>query len=587
MNEERAAVKTLPRPRAPDGRGAPATPQDAVILGRYRLLEQIGAGGHGSVWIARDDATRELVAVKRIPVVADDPQERMRIEREGRAAARLSHPAIVALYDSGDDVDAHYLVSELVEGASLARLYRERAVGDEELLMIGVALADALAHAHERGVVHRDVKPGNVIVPTARRGAGTSPAPAKLTDFGVARLAGEQALTQTGDVIGTLAYMAPEQADGLTAGPAADLYSLALTLYEGFAGTNPLRGKTVAATARRVGAAIAPLGSVRPDLPPALCSAIDRALAPVPSGRGTLAGLRAALAQGLDSVTVRVRRPGARAAPRPAPSAASPRARRLAGAVLAGTLCGGALAAASGPGALGASVCVGTGAALLFAACAGVGWLLLALGAIGWLGAIGQPGTALVLAAALAPVPLLLASRSWLWSAPALAPALGLLKLAAAAPAAAGRLGGAWWSRASLGALSYWWLALAETLSGRRLDLGVAAAVAPRATWQASLSGAVNHALVPLCSDGRLATAGLWAFAAMALPWAVRGPHRTERALGAIVWASALEGASVALSSPLGVPRPPLPLLCGVLAALIAYATPPAVRRLHLAAKIA
>ncbi len=127
MAEERAAVKTLPFPRAAPGRSARSTPQDTVVLGRYRLLEQIGAGGHGRVWTARDEGTRRLVAVKRIPVAADDPQERLRIEREGRAAARLSHPAIVALYDSGDDDDAQYLVSELVEGAPLARLYRERA----------------------------------------------------------------------------------------------------------------------------------------------------------------------------------------------------------------------------------------------------------------------------------------------------------------------------------------------------------------------------------------------------------------------------------------------------------------------------
>ncbi len=152
--------------------------------------------------------------------------------------------------------------------------------------MIGVALADALQHAHEHGVVHRDVKPGNVIVPTPRRDGST--VPAKLTDFGVARVAGEQALTHTGDVIGTLAYMAPEQADGLAAGPPADLYSLALTLYEGLSGSNPLRGSTVAATARRLGVAITPLRDVRPDLPPALCAALDRALAPGPDERGTL-----------------------------------------------------------------------------------------------------------------------------------------------------------------------------------------------------------------------------------------------------------------------------------------------------------
>ena len=128
MHEERAAVKTLPRRGTGPGRGAPASLQDAFVLGRYRLLEAIGSGGHGSVWIARDENTRRLVAVKRIPFANADPQERVRIEREGRAAARLSHPAIVALFSIGDDRDAHYLVSELVEGGSLARLYARRAV---------------------------------------------------------------------------------------------------------------------------------------------------------------------------------------------------------------------------------------------------------------------------------------------------------------------------------------------------------------------------------------------------------------------------------------------------------------------------
>jgi len=592
MADERAPVKTLPLPRAAPGRSARSTLQDTVVLGRYRLLEQIGAGGHGSVWIARDDATRELVAVKRIPVVAHDPGERLRIEREGRAAARLEHPAIVALYDSGDDVDAHYLVSELVEGASLARLYSERAVGDEELLTIGVAMVDALAHAHERGVVHRDVKPANVIVPT-RRGEGAAP-PAKLTDFGVARVSGEQALTRTGDVIGTLAYMAPEQAEGQPAGPQADLYSLALTLYEGLAGTNPLRGKTVAATARRVGGAITPLARVRPDLPPALCAALDRALAAAPTARGTLAQLREPLAAGLAATApARVSRaprqpappPRQPAPPRRRPGAPSVRARRVGAGVLAGTLCGAALAAASGS--LAASVFVGAGASLVVAAAPAVGWLLLGLGAIGWLGAIGQPGTAVVLAAGLAPAPVLLAGRPWLWSAPALGPALGLASLGAVAPALAGRLGGAWWSRATLGALSYWWLALAETLAGRRLLLGAPAGVGARSGWQGSLTGAFHHALVPLCSDGRLATAALWAIAAMSLPWLVRGPHALERAIGAIVWAGALIVAGIALSSQLGVPRPPLVLACGALAAVLAYAGPMGGRRVHLAADVA
>jgi len=185
------------------------------------------------------------------------------------------------------------------------------------------------------------------------------------------------------------------------------------------------------------------------------------------------------------------------------------------------------------------------------------------------------------------PVPALLPARPWLWTLPALAPLLGLVSLAAVAPAAAGRLGGRWWSRAALGAVSYWWLALAEALSGRRLLLGTAPQVAPRAGWEGSLSGAVQHVLVPLCSDGRLATAALWALAAMTLPWLVRGPHAPERVVGAIAWAGALTVAGTGISSALAVPAPPLPVACGALAAVVAAARIPARRAVHLATDVA
>ena len=141
-------MKTLVRPRAAPGGSDLAYPDRGLVLGRYTLLEQIGSGGYGTVWIALDEHRRERVAVKRVPRHGDEPLERARIEREGRAAARLDHPAIVSLYETGDDAGAHYLVSELVEGSSLAKLYRAGGVGDRELLAIGAVLADALEHAH-------------------------------------------------------------------------------------------------------------------------------------------------------------------------------------------------------------------------------------------------------------------------------------------------------------------------------------------------------------------------------------------------------------------------------------------------------
>src|SRR5262249_25634876 len=137
---------------------------------------------------------------------------------------------------------------------------------------------DALDHAHGQGVIHRDVKPSNVLVLT--HGTGGSQQPAKLTDFGVARLVGSDTLTRTGDVIGTLAYMAPEQAEGREAGPAADLYSLAVVAYEALTGVNPLRDRTAGRARRQLRTHVPPLRRQRRDLPRALGAGIDRALRP-------------------------------------------------------------------------------------------------------------------------------------------------------------------------------------------------------------------------------------------------------------------------------------------------------------------
>ncbi|MDX6681782.1 MAG: eukaryotic-like serine/threonine-protein kinase, partial [Solirubrobacteraceae bacterium] len=179
-----------------------------IVLGRYRLVRRIGAGGMGVVYLAHDERLEREVAVKRIAIELDPDA---RGEREALAAARLSHPGIVALYESGRDEDAVYLVSELVRGRTLAQLIAAGDLSDRDVVRIGVTLCDALEHAHARGVIHRDVKPSNVICPESPEdGAGV----AKLTDFGIARMADGDVLTRTGDVIGTLAYMAPEQARG-------------------------------------------------------------------------------------------------------------------------------------------------------------------------------------------------------------------------------------------------------------------------------------------------------------------------------------------------------------------------------------
>ena len=223
------------------------------------------------------------------------PRERVmaaRFEREARAAARLGHPAIVTLYEAAMDDDGAYLVSELVRGTTLDRALEEGRLSDRDVAAIAIALCDALGHAHEQGVVHRDVKPSNVLVPR-RRSQGAYPA--KLTDFGVARVIGGDSLTRTGDVVGTAAYMAPEQAEGREVGASADLYALALITYEALTGINPIRTGTGAIRARRLGTHLPPLRRQRRDLPRALGAAVDLALRPRPRERGTIEELRAAL----------------------------------------------------------------------------------------------------------------------------------------------------------------------------------------------------------------------------------------------------------------------------------------------------
>src|SRR4051794_8206757 len=268
-----------------------------LALGRYRLGPRIGAGGFGTVYEARDERLGRSVAVKAIPAEGRADE---RARREAHAVARLDHPGIVSVFDAGEEDGSRFLVSELVRGATLAQLDAAGEVSDRDVVRIGLSLADALAHAHERGVIHRDVKPQNVMVPERPRSPYGA---AKLTDFGVAHLAGDEPLTRTGDVVGTLAYMAPEQAAGERIDERCDLYSLGLVLYEALAGVNPVRAGSPAATLRRVGMAQPPLRRARGDLPPELCGAIDRTLRPHPDERGDLVELADALAEALPAVS--------------------------------------------------------------------------------------------------------------------------------------------------------------------------------------------------------------------------------------------------------------------------------------------
>lgn len=583
----REAVETAEQ-RTTDARG------EAVVLDRYRLVRRLGEGGCGVVWLAHDERLDRAVAVKRIAV--GDEAVAARAEREAIAAARLAHPGIVALYEAGRDDDAVYLVSELVRGRTLAELMAQGALSDRDVLRVGVALCDALAHAHGRGVIHRDVKPGNVMVPDSpQEGAGV----VKLTDFGIARVLGDDALTLTGDVVGTLAYMAPEQAEGRPVSEATDLYALGLVLYEALAGVNPVRGRGPAATARRVGVRLPPLSRLRRDLDPAMSVAVDAAVAPRPDERGTLGELRDALAdalphaadergtiagsplEGLPAPDEWRRRGGLwwrREKPWPGHGEDMPTGPwpRLAAAAGAAAVTAAALAWLGPEPALqplaGAAI-----AALVAAIVPGLGWLAVATALIAWLATAGAAGLALIAAAAAAPAALLLRGRDGaaLLSAPAAAPALGALGIAGAWPALAGQAARPL-HRAALGALGFWWLALAEPVAGRHLLVGAAPGTQPRAQWEGSATAAAEHVLAPLASGGALAIAVLWAIGALVLPVLVRGRSAALDLLVAGAWAIALAAATTAIAQSLSWQafgaRVEGPIAGGIAAVLIAVA---------------
>ncbi len=573
-----------------------------VVLGRYRLGARLGAGGMGVVYRARDEHLERDVAVKRI-AIEHDPDGRG--EREALAAARLSHAGIVALYESGRDEDAVYLVSELVDGPTLAELLRAGELSDRDVLLIGATLCGALAHAHARGVIHRDVKPSNIIC----RHSEDGPATAKLTDFGIARMADHDVLTRTGDIIGTLAYMAPEQARGEKITGAADVYALAVVLYEGLAGVNPVRAGNPAATARRVGMRLPPLHRVRRDLPAQLCGAIDRAAAVDPPARAGLGALRRALEDALDAVddvpgpvsggaldtlalpapartparrqelheprrarpARRLRAPPSHQPPHPQHDAHShsnshprddeepvrrPRARplpRVLAALGAAALTAAALATLGPQPPLepGAGAAAAGGAVLLLPR---LGWLLGVVALLAWL-AVPVPGVALIAAVAVVPVAPLLARRGTLWSLPAAAPLLGAIGLAGAWPALAGQ-SSRWQLRAALGGLGGWWLALGELLTSDRLVFGAAPAVLARSAWESSAVDATQHALWPLLAGGALGLVVLWALAAILLPVLVRGRSAALDIVAVTGWAAALAAGTQALSEALVLDAP-------------------------------
>lgn len=212
------------------------------LADRYEVREQLGSGGVGDVWLALDQSLERLVAVKVLRnVTAKDEQ---RFDAEIRAQAELSHPSIVQVFDTGTHDDAPFLVLAYVEGSALSDLIAGGPLEVHQVTAWGAQIADALAHAHGHGVVHRDVKPSNVLIDAEGR--------ANLTDFGIAHRPGGERLTATDGFIGSAAYVAPEQVDGSEITPAVDVYGLGLVLLEALTGRQEYTGSPIEAAMARL-----------------------------------------------------------------------------------------------------------------------------------------------------------------------------------------------------------------------------------------------------------------------------------------------------------------------------------------------
>jgi len=253
------------------------------VAGRYRLDRRLGAGGMSTVFLGHDTVLERYVAVKLLAEhLAEDEAFVARFRREALSAAKLQHPNIVQVFDSGQDADSgrHYIVMEFVDGPSCADLIREQAQMDIDQAVRYVSDAcHGLDYAHRAGVVHRDVKPGNLLI------AGETGA-LKLADFGIAKAAEQTRITQVGSVLGTAAYLSPEQARGAEAGPASDIYSLGVCAYQFLAGRLPHEYSSLTELAlKQQNDEVDPILPARPDVPGTLDRAIRVALHVEPSQR--------------------------------------------------------------------------------------------------------------------------------------------------------------------------------------------------------------------------------------------------------------------------------------------------------------
>jgi eukaryotic-like serine/threonine-protein kinase len=318
-----------------------------LLDGRYRVVRHLGSGGMASVLLCQDERLDRLVAVKRLH--ADSPEDvEKRFVREAKLGASLNHPNLVSVYDTAIDDEGVLIVMEYVPGEPLSRALRQGPLGPHRVGTMATEIGEALDHAHDQGVVHRDVKPGNVLL----RNDGVS----KLVDLGIATAADGTRITRSGTVLGTAAYMAPEQLEGREPGPAVDIYALAAVCFEALAGRKPRDGTTPLQIAHSIASEPPPdLREHWPAAPPAVAELLARGMARDPEERPRSAGrLGAELGRALDQPPVPPTAPTRRVMP---PSGGGQRrrgSRRLpvvvAGLILALAVAVGAAALSSGGG---------------------------------------------------------------------------------------------------------------------------------------------------------------------------------------------------------------------------------------------